>query len=55
MMIQAIQENHAKKTNHHLPNLTYNLKSGGTEKVWIVFQSNFIYYVRNTNDYFLWN
>lgn len=39
MMIDAVAFNHANKGSKQLPNLVYNIKAGGKERVWISFES----------------
>ena len=39
MMLEAIAHNNSSKDLKKLPNLSYNMKAGGLEKVWIAFES----------------
>lgn len=41
MMLEAVAHNHANRDNRKVPNLSYNLRAGGAEKVWISFESNY--------------
>lgn len=39
MMLEAIAHNHANRDNRKVPNLSYNLRTGGSERVWLSFES----------------